>query len=234
MSRLDLVLPALRGALSLVSPCDCAGCGLGDRELCEDCARRLCPRVAEGALPDGTPLRTALVYDGVVRDVLIAYKEQGRLRLGRRFGPALAAALDAWPGVPLLLVPSSAAGRRRRGYEPVELIARAAARPFCRPGLRLRRATGVQKGRTRAERALARHGSMRASRRLSGITVVVVDDVSTTGATLAEAVRAARAAGAEVVGACAVAAVPLAVRRSAAPATAALASSLNVDGQSGE
>jgi ComF family protein len=203
------VLAALRGALALVSPCDCAGCGRGDVELCHDCRARLVARPTETQLPDGTPLRSAFVYDGVVRDVILAFKQQGRFRLARALAPGLAVALAAWPGVPVVAVPGSAAGRRRRGYEPVELLVRRAGHGPRKPGLRILRTAGSQKGRTRAERAARRHGTMRASTRLAGERVIVVDDVSTTGATVVEAVRALRAVGAEVVGVCVLAAVPL-------------------------
>ncbi len=203
------VLAALRGALALVSPCDCPGCGLGDVELCPDCRARLVATPTETHLPDGTPVRSAFVYDGVVPDVILAFKQQGRFRLARALAPALADALSAWPGAPIVAVPGSAAGRRRRGYEPVELLVRRAGRDLRKPGLRILRTAGSQKGRTRAERALLRHETMRASARLAGEHVIVVDDVSTTGATVAEAVRALRAAGAEVIGACVLASVPL-------------------------
>jgi predicted amidophosphoribosyltransferase len=202
---------SLRGALALVSPCDCAGCGRADIELCPDCLRRLAPRPIERELPDGTPLVTALVYEGAVRDVILAFKQDGRYRLARPLGPAMASALARWPDAGVLAVPGSRSGRRRRGYEPVELLVRAAGRRVVRPGLRIRGPSSAQKTRSRSARAAAREGGMRCSPRLAGCRVVVVDDVSTTGASLAEAVRAARAAGAEVVGAACLAFTPLSV-----------------------
>ncbi|AMM21682.1 hypothetical protein AX769_17935 [Frondihabitans sp. PAMC 28766] len=205
------LVDSLRGALALVSPCDCAGCGRADVELCTRCRATLAspPPAHVTRLPDGTPLRTVLTYEGMVRDVVLAFKQQGRLRLARPLGPAMARALEPWPDAEVLPVPGSARGRRVRGYEPVELLLKAAGRVPFRPGLRILRATGSQKHRSRAERADARRGSMRASPRLAGRRVVVVDDVTTTGASLAEAVRAARSAGADVVGAASVAATPL-------------------------
>jgi predicted amidophosphoribosyltransferase len=202
---------SLRGALALVSPCDCAGCGRGDIELCPRCRDRLRPEPVDRVLPDGTPLVTALVYEGAVRDVVLAFKQEGRHRLAKPLGPAMHAALARWPEAVVLAVPGSRAGRRRRGYEPVDLLVRAAGRRVVRPGLRIRGPSSAQKSRTRSARAAARAGSMRGSPRLTGCRVVVVDDVTTTGASLVEAVRAARAAGAEVVGAACLAFTPLSI-----------------------
>jgi predicted amidophosphoribosyltransferase len=80
-----------------------------------------------------------------------------------------------------------------------------------RPLLVLRRAAADQRGLGRAERLENLRGGMLA-RRAEGIRVVIVDDVVTTGATLLEAARALRAAGAVVVGAATIAATPLRAR----------------------
>jgi predicted amidophosphoribosyltransferase len=203
---------SLRAALALVSPVDCAGCGRPDIELCAACRDKLRPSPLVAALADETPFVSALEYSGVVRDVVLAFKQSGRWRLGRELAPALACAVEVVgaEGCRVLAVPSSRAGLRRRGYDPVELLVRATGAVPCRPGLRILGASGSQKTRSRAERLRSRAGALRCSPRLAGQRVVVVDDVSTTGATLVEAARAARAAGARVVGAACLAATPLA------------------------
>jgi predicted amidophosphoribosyltransferase len=158
-------------------------------------------------------------YAGAVRKMIVAYKERGRSGLARPLGAALARAVSAGAagtGLPLLLVPvpSTRASVRRRGHDPTLRIARVAARALtrlgepvrCRPVLRHRRKVVDQAGLTAAARMANLSGALVARQSLRGARVIVVDDVITTGATLVEAARALRAAGAEVHAAAVVAA----------------------------
>ena len=123
----------------------------------------------------------------------------------------------------LVPVPSRRATVRQRGHDPLlrmatvaaDVAAIAAAGPGAAPLpvvslLRHRRRVADQAGLGAAERAANLAGALEVHpRRLAdarGRTVVVVDDVLTTGATLAEATRALTAAGAHVLGAAVVAA----------------------------
>jgi predicted amidophosphoribosyltransferase len=129
-------------------------------------------------------------------------------------------ALPVLPVLPVLLVPVASARStvRRRGHDPTGRIAAVAADTLRRRGfpvrrvraLRQRRRVADQAGLSAAERAANLHGALdvpvSASRLLPGAQVVVLDDVVTTGATLVEATRALRAAGAFVAGAAVVAA----------------------------
>lgn len=69
-----------------------------------------------------------------------------------------------------------------------------------------RRRVADQAGLSAAERAANLSGALRARFDLRGLRLIVVDDVMTTGATLAEAARALRSAGAEVPAAAVIAA----------------------------
>ena len=200
---------ALLDALAVLSPVDCAGCGTPDRSLCDDCQRELVPAVTPRTLPGGAAVYTALRYEGVVRRTVLALKEGGRTDVAKPLGLALAAAVAraSRPDADILIVPTSRTAWRRRGYDPIALLCkRAGFRPAT--VLKSSHATASQKTLGVAERALNLQGSMRARVSLEGRRFVLVDDVVTTGATLAEASRAVRAAGGEVVGHAALAFTP--------------------------
>ncbi|WP_314253067.1 ComF family protein [Streptomyces kutzneri] len=205
----------------LVLPVDCAGCGAVRVLVCAGCRDAL-SGAGEGPVrpsprPAGLPaVRAAAVYEGAVRSLLLAHKERGALPLAGVLGAALAAAVLAGGAggsggagdVVLVPVPSARRQVRARGHDPARRIALAAAGRLRRSGvparvapvLGLRRAVADQAGlgaRQRRENltgALAVRGG---GRRLTAgaARIVLVDDLITTGATLAEAARAARAAG---------------------------------------
>ncbi|HEY1530151.1 MAG TPA: phosphoribosyltransferase family protein [Galbitalea sp.] len=200
---------ALLDALAVFSPVDCAGCGAADRSLCEHCQIELEPEVTPRTLSDGSTVYTALRYEGVVRRTLLALKESGRTDVAKPLSLSLSAALAraAQPGAEFLAVPTSRAAWRRRGYDPVALLCKRAGFDSARV-LKSSRATASQKTLGSGDRALNLHESMRARMSLRGRRFILVDDVVTTGATLAEAARAVREARGEVVGHAALAFTP--------------------------
>ncbi|TPW77205.1 ComF family protein [Schumannella soli] len=227
--RWAAVRSALLDALAVVLPVDCVGCGVADRALCDDCRGELDPLPHERRLDTGSgpPLLVVagLSYGGVARRALVALKEQERTELLGALAPSLAAAASrlaellpegltesAGPAEPiptleLCRVPASRRAFRRRGREPVaQLASRAGLRT--RSLLRVAARSARQKQLGVDARAENLRGAMRATTRLDGRRLVLVDDVVTTGATLLEAARAVREAGGEVVGAIVVASTP--------------------------
>ena len=220
---------ALVAVLALFLPVACLGCGAPDRALCRSCRATLDGRPHRVRLVGGVRLDAAFEYEGLVRTLLLELKLRGRVDvagpLGRRTAALVRRALaEAPPGTLVLRVPPSPRGQRRRGFDPVVLLlarggvrgtgqlhrARAPGRGLLggsrhggsRHGGSLHavglRAGAGQKERTALERVAATVGTLRAVR-VEGRTVVLVDDVVTTGVTMAEAVRAVRAAGGRVV-----------------------------------
>jgi ComF family protein len=200
---------ALLDALAVLSPVSCAGCGTPDRSLCGDCRAALDAAVTPRTLSDGSTVFTALRYEGVVRRTVLALKESGRTDVAGPLSVPFAAALDraAQPGAEFLVVPTSSAAWRRRGYDPVALLARRAGIRHSRV-LKSARRTASQKTLGASDRERNLRSSMVSRTALTGRRFVLVDDVVTTGATLTEAARAITAAGGEVVGRAALAFTP--------------------------
>lgn len=204
----------------LVLPAACGGCGVPRTPLCEGCARELYGSAARRArpvptLPDLPEVFASAPYADAVRAVLLAHKERGALGLARPLGIALAGAVRAvvprTAEGPVLLVPVPSARRavRARGQDATRRMALAAAAELRRTGcqarllpvLRQRREVADQSALTAPERAANMAGALvvapGAGRLLTGARTVLVDDLMTTGATLAEASRALRAASEE-------------------------------------
>lgn len=210
----------------LVLPAPCAGCGATSAaSVCLDCLavlgtpRRVAPQPVHA--PGLPPAFCLAEWAGPARDLVLAHKERGRTGLAHPLGQALAPAARLAAAGPLVLVPvpSRPAVRRARGHDPVARTAAATAaalradgtRALALPLLRHVRTVRDQAGLTAAQRAQNLAGALvarpRAAAAEPGSAVVLVDDVLTTGATLAEAARAIRAAGRPVAGAVVVAAV---------------------------
>lgn len=210
---------ACADVLALLLPVSCAGCGEPDVVLCERCHLEVAPQLRRQRIEasgGGIPVWSGLVFDGVAARVLRALKEEGRTALAEALAPALAAALTAalaqaaGEDVVLVPMPTSRAAYRRRGFRVPDLLLRRAGRRAQRR-LRYARRTADQRGLDREARRRNVAGSLVArmpAQSTAGVRVIVVDDVVTTGASLAEAVRALRAAGADVVGAVTLAATP--------------------------
>lgn len=202
---------ALASALALALPVACAGCGQQGVALCSACGEAIEPRVRAVDL-HGLTVCAALRYEGVAARVVRAYKEDGRTDQRRHLASSLRAALAAASGgehdLLAVPVPGGSARSRRRGYRVVDELLRGAG---VRPDrvLRWARRAEDQRALAREERLANLSGALVSRRIRTGARVVIVDDVTTTGATLVEARRALVEAGAVVVGAAVLARTPL-------------------------
>jgi predicted amidophosphoribosyltransferase len=244
---MGLLGQAWHGLADLVLPGTCAGCGAGaPGALCPACLAvldGLRPHpVRPTPAPTGLPPCVALGgYDGVLREVLLAFKERGRHVLARPLGDWLAMAVASavrqagHPAeTPVLLVPvpdTAAAARERYGDHMRRLARRAVVRlnstgwpaGIAAPVLTRPRAdaVGLDAAGRAAEAARAfvpqprELGRMAAAVR-RGAVVVPVDDILTTGGTMAALASRLRAGGLPVPAA----AVLAATRRRTGPRTA--------------
>ena len=150
-------------------------------------------------------------YEGGLRGLIHLLKYEAVLPVASVLGGMLAETIEellpaCGESVPLVApVPLHKNKRSDRGFNQAELIARAVVRQLPQ---RLELATGIlvrqratisQVGLTREQRRENMRDAFRVHdrRRVRGCTVIVVDDVMTTGTTLSECARVLKQAGAE-------------------------------------
>ncbi|KLO29760.1 phosphoribosyltransferase [Mycolicibacter heraklionensis] len=201
--------------LDVVLPLQCGGCGAPGSRWCAVCAAQLAvgpdePRVITPRLDPQVPVFALGRYAGARRQAIVAAKERGRSDLIAPLASALGVALQrllCWQMVdlPLTIIPAPTrrSAARRRGGDPIARIAASVAGHqygvTVVPALRMRELTrdSVGLGSGARERNVAGRVLLR-RRGLSDLSgagdVLVVDDVVTTGATLAESVRVLRRA----------------------------------------
>lgn len=189
------------GALTWLGPDQCARCGEAEADRHPACRRCHEPAPAFAAA------RAAVAYAGPARGLVLRFKHGDATALARPMASAMARAGRAWLDPQALLVPVPLHRWRlwHRGYNQAALLAQELAR---RTGAKLAldalartRRTAPTAGMDRAERAANVAGAIacQAPGRVAGRAVVLVDDVITTGATMAACAAALADAGAQQV-----------------------------------
>lgn len=187
-----LVCELCRSRWEPVAPPWCERCGqpaFGDLEC------RLCATWPTGL----AQVRSAVWLRGTARTAVHRLKYEGWWRVAEALAAAMRGLEPLTGRVSLIPVPLGARRLRRRGYNQAERIAAALGRRVDRPVradlLRRRRETPTQTALTPEGRLANVAGAFEAGR-VTGMACVLVDDVFTTGATLAEAGAALSRAGA--------------------------------------
>ena len=194
------VCASCRETFTAIKPPVCARCGrpLGDDGVCRDC-------IDAGTSLDG--IRAPYLFDGLLRSVIHEYKYRNLRGLAPLLAGLLAdyLSMNPVPGDALVPVPLHPARLRERGYNQSALLAKELGRrtglPVVERGLRrlhatpsLARTSAVEERRAAVDSAFGAGDGQ-----LTGKKIILIDDVSTSGATLNACARALRATGATAV-----------------------------------
>lgn len=199
--------------LNILFPERCINCGKSGNALCAICERKIIVN------PHALSETTATLFDyrnPLVKKAIWGLKYQRRRALGVYFGNALyreffvPLARGNGKKVPddivLIPIPASKKALSMRGYNHATLIARAIAETAKSDGMHLSVRTDIlykkrevpqqagTKGRTKRQQNVAQVFGIRRAEAIEGQTVILIDDVITTGATMNEARQALKTA----------------------------------------
>jgi ComF family protein len=215
----------LWSGLDLLFPPACGGCGKMGARWCLDCQQKLAPvpepvcevcgepqaavKMCDNCLnarPAFVALRSCAVFKEPIRPALHKLKYRREVGLGEALAWNLAVFLDrlGWQADAIVPIPLSEQRLAERGYNQVDLIAHPLARlmrwQYLPGALRRSRHTRSQVGLSASERRENVTGAfLTKDRSVKGKSVLLVDDVATTGATLDSAARSLVGAGASKV-----------------------------------
>ena len=193
----------LHSLLDLVFPPRCEVCRQsGPEPLCAACFTQI------KFMKPQLGVHSATVYGGVVRDALHRLKFQRRKKLAEALGVVLVKYLAQVESLQLkeidwlVPVPLHQKRERERGFNQVELLAKVIGRYYELPvknALARVRNTHAQFNLPREARSVNVRGAFQAvdPPALNGRRVLLLDDIFTTGATVAECARILLAAGAK-------------------------------------
>lgn len=200
----------MSGPLALIFPPKCVLCGrLLERQELDLCGK--CRREAPEQRHKNKKLRfldsvTALWhYEGDARNSLLRYKFYGKRHYAKSYGRLLAMRILQEHDEPfdvLTWVPISSRRRFRRGYDQVELLAKAVGKELglrpvrCLKKIRHNPAQSGLSGEAERRANVLGVYQAKAPERFRGRRVLIVDDVITTGATMSECARVLLTAGA--------------------------------------
>ncbi|PWB55143.1 MAG: hypothetical protein C3F13_05330 [Anaerolineales bacterium] len=212
-------------ALDWVYPPSCGGCARPGVRWCEACEQqtheliqpfcpmcgnpsvenKLCQRCRE-TQPFFTQLRSHTAFAGPIREAIHRLKYGGDMGLGEGLASPMVSSLQKlnWSLDLVTSVPLGLVRLKERGYNQASLLARPIALsmslPFRPRALQRIRETRSQVGLNVNERRANMVDAFQANKRIvEGKSVLVVDDVATSGATLNACAKSLREAGATIV-----------------------------------
>lgn len=196
-----------------VFPASCPGCGMRGHQstvgVCAQCEAGVRPPPSVPPPPGIDWWVAAFAYEGAIREAIAGAKYRDHRAVLSWLAARLSDACPRDTAIDVVTwIPASPTRRRVRGVDHAEVLARHLAR---RCDLPVRRVLVRPSGPTQTGRpAFERRGGPRlvAVSSLASLSILVVDDVATTGGTASAAARALRHAGARSVGFASVARTP--------------------------
>lgn len=210
--------------LAILAPYECLGCTAEGSLLCDGCLNTLpaiaercyrCRKLSPGALTCHScrklsklrHVRVATVYDNLARELVWKLKFGGAQAASHPMITRMAQVISEQlqPSIIIIPVPTATRRVRQRGYDQAELLARELAHQTRLTYIPCLARVGQQHqvGANRRQRLRQLTGAFRVThnRQINGASILLVDDVITTGATLEAAAHALRVAGARTIGA---------------------------------
>lgn len=199
-----------RGAKTLLFPPSCMNCGSLGVDICAKCKKYLTPkpRFLHG---ESFSIVSSLPYDETTGKLMLLAKERGIISAQKFFASARANSIDYFKidyPISVIPIPSQPNLIRRRGFDSMKEIAKLIIKdPHLRTeieileALEIRRRVADQSSLTEEERIQNLEGALGVRPDISGKSVIVIDDVITTGSTLREAIRVLEERNLTVIGA---------------------------------
>jgi ComF family protein len=199
-----LLCAACWGNFNWISDPKCAVCGYPFPANIDLGPRPLCPHCAAG-LNELDWMRCACVYDEASKNVMLPFKHANALRYKKLMSNAMIACLFGAPEFDLILpVPISDKRLCHRGYNQAALLAQPISKKFNKPidydsvMRKYRPDMGHKTAKQRAENIKGVF-KVAAQQNIRDKTILLVDDVMTTGATFTELRKVLKRAGAVAV-----------------------------------
>ena len=205
--------------LDLVFPRRCVVCGSDGTVLCRACEGSLerlgTPQCERWGAPTAWPVercrecagrriafasaRAAVAYDDAAKRLVGAWKERGQRTIAELAAEIVDSVVARPTAYTLTFVPADHDRLLRRGHNPAQRLAESLGRRWQLPAVPLlgrKPGRAPQKGLTLAERRRNVRGAFAAVEAAVPTTIVLVDDVYTSGATVSAAATALRKGGA--------------------------------------
>jgi ComF family protein len=208
----------LESLARLIAPPYCLGCSRQGSLLCESCRNlpttkstclrcekyssdgRTCALCKPNCAVDGLTFTGR--YGGLIKDLVLRMKYRHARAAAEPLAVMMAGALPSWLTFNTLTVVPTAWGRRRaRGFDHAALLARRVAQRLDLPFYQLlaRASTTRQVGSNRQKRLMQAKNAYFVTQQIANQHILLIDDVTTTGATLTSCAAELKSAGAATV-----------------------------------